>query len=62
MHAGTPTPSYVAPHTASPGCAATAARIRDTRSRWPTAYCGSPPPQRLTRASSGAPVEARVRP
>ena len=30
------------------------ARIRPTRSRWPTAYCGSPPPQRVTRASTGA--------
>ena len=27
-----------------------------TRSRWPTAYCGRPPPQRVTRASTGGSV------
>ena len=48
-----PTPSYAAPQTASPGTASTAARIRATRSRWPTAYCGSPPPQRWTWVSTG---------
>ena len=41
---------------ASPGTAATAARIRATRSRWPTAYCGRPPPQRCTWVSTGAAV------
>src|SRR6266542_6316420 len=61
MHAGTPTPSYAAPHTARPGTAATAARIRRTRSTCPTAYCGSPPPHLVTRVASGgadSPVRA----
>ena len=53
MTAGMPTPSYAAPHTASPGTRATSARIRATRSRWPTAYCGRPPPQRCTWLSTG---------
>ena len=53
MTAGMPTPSYAAPQTARPGTAATAARIRATRSRWPTAYCGRPPPQRCTWVSTG---------
>ena len=53
-----PTPSYAAPHTASPGTRATSARIRATRSRWPTAYCGSPPPQRCTCVSTGRAGEA----
>ena len=50
-----PTPSYAAPHTANPGKPATAARIRATRSRWPTVYCGSAPPHRVTRLAIGAP-------
>ena len=52
--AGMPTPSYAAPQTASPGWRATAARILATRSRWPTAYCGSAPPHRCTCVSTGS--------
>src|SRR5690606_40051513 len=38
MQAGMPTPSYVAPATASRGCSATDSRTADTRYRCPTAY------------------------
>src|SRR5690606_14744493 len=54
-HAATPTPSYSAPQTARPGVASTAARIRATRSTWPTVYCGNAPPQRVTLESTGVP-------
>ena len=37
---------------AAPGTSATSARIEATRSTWPTAYCGSAPPQRCTCAST----------
>ena len=57
--AGMPTPSYAAPQSASPGTAATAARIRATRSRWPTAYCGSPPPHRCTCEATGRAADPR---
>ena len=60
--AGMPTPSYAAPQTARPATAATAARIRATRSRWPTAYCGSPPPHRCTWVSTGRGLQAGDRP
>ena len=30
--------------------------MRATRSGWPTVYCGSPPPQRVTRAASTGPL------
>src|SRR5690606_40218624 len=59
-HAATPTPSYVAPHTASPAMLPTAAWMSATRSACPTAYCGSAPPQRLTRASTGSPRTPRA--
>ncbi len=54
MHAGIPTPSKAAPQIARPDTAATDDRIRATRSTWPTAYCGSPPPHRVTSASTGS--------
>ena len=53
MHAGIPTPSYAAPHTARPGAASSAVSTRETRALCPTAYCGSAPPQRVTRESTG---------
>ena len=56
MTAGMPTPSYAAPQTARPGTRATSARTRATRSTWPRAYCGSPPPHRWTCASTGSPA------
>src|SRR3954452_6455554 len=56
MQAGMPTPSKAAPDTARPGTAATDARTCAIRSTCPTAYCGSPPPHRVTRASTGAAV------
>ncbi len=62
MQAGIPTPSKAAPHTARPGTSATAARTRAIRSTWPTAYCGSPPPHRVTRLSTGSAVDAEQRP
>ena len=54
-HAGMPTPLQAAPQIASPGCVATAARILATRSRCPTVYWGSAPPQRVTRVTTGPP-------
>ena len=62
MQAGIPSPSYAAPQTARPGDRADASRIRRTRSRWPTAYCGSPPPHRCTCESTGraaSPIASR---
>ena len=42
MQSGIPTPRYAAPATASPGCSASAASIRASRSGWPSTYCGMP--------------------
>ena len=55
--AGIPTPSQAAPASAIPR--GSAARTAATRSRWPGAYCGSPPPQRTTLVCERRAAHAR---